>query len=173
MIAKEITEALDGLSADAMALVSVATLACLRAPRAEPKAEDVRALLGFDDERWRRAYNEAHEAGAVWLTGDSLDYLDRIQTCLIWSLLGHSLAPTNRPKASAWQALREEVFNYQFYDADIEPHCLYCKAEGVELVLDHLVPLSKGGSNHFINLFPACVPCNSSKGSKLYHEWRR
>ena len=172
MIAKEITEALKGLSHDAMTLVSVATLACLRAPRAEPLLADVRDLVGFDDDRWQKAYDEAHSAGVAWLTGDSADNFDRLQTSLIYSLLGWSLSPTNRPKASAWLALREEVFQYQFYDADIEPHCAYCKAEGVELVLDHLIPLARGGSNHFINLIPACVPCNSSKGSKYHHEWR-
>lgn len=31
--------------------------------------------------------------------------------------------------------------------------------------VDHSTPISKGGSNHLNNLFPACIPCNRKKGN--------
>ena len=49
--------------------------------------------------------------------------------------------------------------------------CTYCGSEK-HLEGDHIVPLSRGGSNAFANLATACRPCNVSKGSKTLKEWR-
>lgn len=47
--------------------------------------------------------------------------------------------------------------------------CRYCgihfKPE--HLTVDHIMPLSKGGTNDLSNLVTACVDCNTAKGSKL------
>lgn len=44
--------------------------------------------------------------------------------------------------------------------------CLRCgKAEKV--VIDHIVPLSKGGANHVMNMQFLCRNCNSHKNSKI------
>lgn len=37
--------------------------------------------------------------------------------------------------------------------------------------LDHMTPLSRGGSNDPTNLQLLCAPCNSSKGAKTMSEW--
>lgn len=47
--------------------------------------------------------------------------------------------------------------------------CAYCSKrpeKAKNLHLDHLVPLSEGGRNTLANLIPACIRCNSSKGTK-------
>src|SRR5690606_3199367 len=31
--------------------------------------------------------------------------------------------------------------------------------------IDHSIPISKSGSNHLNNLYPACIPCNRKKGN--------
>lgn len=41
--------------------------------------------------------------------------------------------------------------------------CLSCGRDDVTLTVDHVVPLSKGGSNMIDNIQPLCGPCNSSK----------
>lgn len=46
--------------------------------------------------------------------------------------------------------------------------CRYCGAtsEKVQLVLDHIEPVSKGGSDEPENLVTACEPCNAGKSDK-------
>jgi 5-methylcytosine-specific restriction endonuclease McrA len=48
--------------------------------------------------------------------------------------------------------------------------CWACVRPGS--TVDHLVPLSRGGTNHEGNLAPACKAHNSSRGSALIVEWR-
>lgn len=50
--------------------------------------------------------------------------------------------------------------------------CRYCGAtsEQVELVVDHIVPASKGGGDETENLVTACFGCNAGKGAKLLHQ---
>jgi 5-methylcytosine-specific restriction endonuclease McrA len=44
--------------------------------------------------------------------------------------------------------------------------CLCC-GEVKPLTVDHVVPLSKGGSNLIENIQPLCKPCNSAKGTQI------
>jgi 5-methylcytosine-specific restriction endonuclease McrA len=41
------------------------------------------------------------------------------------------------------------------------------KLSYTEIVLDHKIPLCRGGSHSEDNLAVACTPCNLRKGSKL------
>ena len=43
--------------------------------------------------------------------------------------------------------------------------CLRCR-EVKKLAADHIVPLSKGGSNYIDNIQPLCKSCNSKKGTR-------
>lgn len=43
--------------------------------------------------------------------------------------------------------------------------CLACGKK--EVTVDHIVPVSKGGSNKLSNLQPLCFSCNASKGAKV------
>jgi hypothetical protein len=47
--------------------------------------------------------------------------------------------------------------------------CAYCDSPAEHL--DHVVPLSKGGTDTEDNVLPACAPCNLSKGALLIAEW--
>ncbi len=55
----------------------------------------------------------------------------------------------------------------------MEWRCTYC---GCDLTLttvtaDHMIPLSRGGSNAIDNLTPSCLSCNASKGAKTVEEF--
>lgn len=52
--------------------------------------------------------------------------------------------------------------------------CLYCGVEvkrGINLHLDHKVPLCRGGKHTIDNLNPACQECNLRKGTKTVEEF--
>ena len=51
--------------------------------------------------------------------------------------------------------------------------CYYCgrKFNPVELTMDHLVPIARGGKSVHGNLVPACKECNNKKKYLLPTEW--
>ena len=51
--------------------------------------------------------------------------------------------------------------------------CYYCggKFRPVELTMDHLVPIARGGRSVQGNVVPACKDCNSKKKYLLPSEW--
>lgn len=45
--------------------------------------------------------------------------------------------------------------------------CLWCGRKDVEITIDHVIPLVKGGSNYIENIQPLCRVCNSKKHDKI------
>jgi len=44
--------------------------------------------------------------------------------------------------------------------------CQYCGST-TKLTLDHIIPKSRGGLDHYLNLVVCCSSCNTKKGNKL------
>lgn len=55
-----------------------------------------------------------------------------------------------------WETIKNEAGN----------RCSYCRQKSDKLQMDHVVPVSKGGSHNAENITPACPSCNQSKGNK-------
>lgn len=72
----------------------------------------------------------------------------------------------DRLPANEWRSLRELVFRRDNYT------CQYCGVSGVSLQCDHVIPISKGGSNELSNLKTACKKCNASKHAKTLEQWQ-
>lgn len=51
--------------------------------------------------------------------------------------------------------------------------CYYCLCKLTEYTVEHIIPLSRGGSDHPDNKVLACPSCNYSKRNKLPHEWSK
>jgi 5-methylcytosine-specific restriction endonuclease McrA len=53
-------------------------------------------------------------------------------------------------------------------------HCPYCREEMPprDRILEHIVPIKRGGKHSADNTLVACVDCNYAKGTKLLSEWR-
>lgn len=68
-------------------------------------------------------------------------------------------------QVQVFQVSRAEVRSMQ------KQRCFYCGEAGG--TIDHVIPLSRGGSHAIGNLVPACRTCNLSKGKKLIVEWKK
>lgn len=66
-----------------------------------------------------------------------------------------------------WQA-RVDFFGHRCYLCGCDWDALLSKDQTVE----HVIPLSKGGTNWPANLRPACRYCNSSKSAKEMKPWK-
>jgi 5-methylcytosine-specific restriction endonuclease McrA len=70
---------------------------------------------------------------------------------------------------------RRHVTNTFLFARD-QYRCQYCGRHMTEfkpreaLTRDHLVPLSRGGTNDWTNVITACSPCNTRKGNRLPEE---
>lgn len=81
----------------------------------------------------------------------------------------------NRAKKARRRALEIQAQAFFISSKQIEKlylqKCIYCGSAG-PIELDHVIPISRGGSHSLGNLVSACRPCNRSKGNKMIMEWR-
>ncbi len=88
--------------------------------------------------------------------------------------------PIKRRAAEAVRRTRKNNSVGRYTEKDVlkmleqqDNKCRYCGDSIVnKYEVDHIVPLSRGGSNDLSNLVIACQPCNGSKHNKLISEWR-
>jgi 5-methylcytosine-specific restriction endonuclease McrA len=83
--------------------------------------------------------------------------------------------PTERAiheeKRRARKLQADGAFTHQEWEALCEYYgycCLRCggRVPEIKLTVDHVIPLSKGGSNSIDNIQPLCYSCNMSKRTK-------
>jgi len=72
---------------------------------------------------------------------------------------------TSRLSLPSWSRLRRQVKKRD------EAVCQYCGIEAQVGHVDHVVPLSRGGTDTIDNLVWSCRKCNLSKRDKLLDEW--
>jgi len=60
------------------------------------------------------------------------------------------------PVGRRYQVLRRDNFT-----------CQVCKTSGVPIEVDHIIPISRGGTDRIENLQTLCVPCNRGKSNRI------
>lgn len=106
---------------------------------------------------WRRANPERqHETATKWRRSN----LDRAALTSHRRRAREASAPGTFT-VEEWHAVLEE-FDYR---------CAYCQTANEKLVMEHMSPLSRGGSNDAKNIVPSCSTCNSKKGTKDIFEF--
>lgn len=70
-----------------------------------------------------------------------------------------------RKNAKGFMSLEEQRETYKAF-----PICPYCNKNKSD-TLDHVVPLSRGGSNDASNIVAVCRSCNSRKSDKTLNEF--
>lgn len=78
------------------------------------------------------------------------------------------------PEISGLQYQQGTLAGYELREyllAKFERTCAYCKARSVPLEIEHIIPISRGGSNCASNVTLACRPCNQLKGNKTAEEF--
>jgi 5-methylcytosine-specific restriction endonuclease McrA len=68
-----------------------------------------------------------------------------------------------RERNALGNGITEKEWNQLKEDCDYR--CAYCGKKAV-LELDHVVPISRGGSHEISNAVPSCRSCNAKKGNK-------
>lgn len=66
-----------------------------------------------------------------------------------------------------WKKVREKIFKRDDWT------CKYCGKRGGILEVDHIIPISKNGTNHLSNLTTACRSCNRQKRDKTISEFNK
>lgn len=66
------------------------------------------------------------------------------------------------PRKNISPAVKLKIFQRDGY------RCVHCGTSDA-LTIDHIQPVSKGGSNEDENLQTLCAPCNSRKGDRWAH----
>jgi 5-methylcytosine-specific restriction endonuclease McrA len=82
-----------------------------------------------------------------------------------WIIRLHNAAPRNR-RSGGPRFSRQNIYLRDGY------RCQYCNWTGsiLNLTMDHLIPLSRGGKTTWENIVTACKHCNLKKGSRTIEE---
>lgn len=82
------------------------------------------------------------------------------------------LPDLQEPRDPAWRQAIKPSLRQRVFDRDGE-QCQYCGTKDGPWHIDHIHPVSRGGSNTLENLTVACAPCNLSKSAMTVDEWKR
>ena len=74
-------------------------------------------------------------------------------------------------QAISWR-VRGLVMSENWYNAEQTFICNYCMArlDHHHVVIDHITPVARGGSDHPSNLQVVCARCNALKGDRMPDE---
>lgn len=133
----------------------------------EKVCERSRQYQKANAERMRECYRRYREANAEKLR----EYLRRYRQTPRGKEVQH--AKSHRRRALKADAPIGLPFDEAAQLKRQKSRCYYCGDKLTEYHIDHVIPLSRGGSDGAENKVLACPTCNRSKGAKLPSEWAK
>ncbi len=134
------------------------------AHKAQIAAKDAAYRASHKDKRatWNATYSATHRG-------------DRS----VYNATYHKANPEKSRAADNRRRARKQGAEGSYTEGDIKAQytrqkgkCFWCgKRVGKDYHVDHVVPLSRGGSNWPENLVISCATCNLQKRDKMPHEW--
>ena len=136
-----------------------------------PSIERKKAQRSAINRRWRLAHPEQHAALNLAHRDKNLAHYRSLEKNRYMADPDKWIQRANNSRArragvdgSHTLEDRRRIFAEQDY------RCRAC-GEKHRLTIDHMKPISRGGSNHPDNLQGLCRQCNASKGAKTMEEW--
>jgi hypothetical protein len=92
---------------------------------------------------------------------------ERLQKFLRWLKTPNGIAYNRARKHTRRAAGHLNIVAFYIRCAELGWHCRICGRELTKetVTIDHVIPVSKGGTNAIENLQPLCRSCNSRKGA--------
>lgn len=136
-----------------------------RTANAEKKHEYLREYYAANAEKLREKSREYYATNAEKVAKKKRQYRQTPRGKEVHGAARHrrrarkANAPSGQPFDEASQLKRQKH------------RCYYCGEKLTEYHIDHVIPLSRGGSDGAENKVLACPKCNVRKNAKLPHEW--
>jgi 5-methylcytosine-specific restriction endonuclease McrA len=133
-----------------------------------------RANLAANPERAKERRRAHYLANAEALRARAATYRDTERDTLR-TRMRRRLDPTRHRVSNARRRARqaEGDLSLQDWREILEAHehrCAYCGTDGM-MTIEHMTPLSRGGSHTRGNVVPACLRCNLRKGTRTAEEF--
>lgn len=129
-------------------------------------AEAPEGYLQYGREHYAKN-SEAHNARrAEWREANAER---QRQTADVWRKNNLDRAAVTSHRRRAREANAEGTFSVEEWREilrEFDSRCAYCQVPSDSLVMEHMTPLSRGGSNSAKNIVPSCAECNSRKGTR-------
>lgn len=132
-----------------------------------PKQFAASQFLDFEEYWEADTYREFRELERDWPRVCQAAVRTRLGSGSLDRLVDHH----NRRAAVAGAECDLTVEQWRKWVKALGNRCVYCGSEMRRALLEHVVPISRGGGTTANNVVPGCLPCNGMKGSKTPDEW--
>lgn len=143
----------------------------LKTQRRERYAENPEPFLEYGRKHYAENRDDHNERRAEWRR---LNPERQRETATSWRRKNLDRAAVASHRRRALVSNAEGQFSAEEWHLILEEFdycCAYCQTRSEPLVMEHMNPLSRGGSNSAKNIVPSCADCNSRKGTRNIFEF--
>lgn len=169
VLEREAARTLDGLSPRAQAVAALAIAMGVHSWNGAVEVKTLKSALSISDAEWLLLRRELYDTATALVENEG--GIETLKCDGVESFARYALGTSGRPSPSEWERLRKYVFGHHSFGGRDRLSCTYCYSFDDSMTLDHIHPIKRGGSNHPLNLFPACRNCNARKGAMPWAKW--